>query len=134
ERQVVGSLIADDASSLTLVDGSGLSPSNRSTAAAFAHLLAAAASNPTLGPALDSSLSVAGLNGTLEHRLRGFVGHLRVHGKTGTLDGVSSLSGYATTPSGHRYAFSILMNGRYLSVWRAHEAQDAIAQLLASMP
>jgi D-alanyl-D-alanine carboxypeptidase/D-alanyl-D-alanine-endopeptidase (penicillin-binding protein 4) len=133
ERQVVQSFIAGDAALIYPVDGSGLSPANRATASALCHLLTAVAANPTVGPALDASLSVAGLNGTLEHRLRGFAGHLRVHGKTGTLDGVSSLSGYATTPTGHRYAFSILMNGRWLNEWKAHEAQDAIAQLLASM-
>jgi serine-type D-Ala-D-Ala carboxypeptidase/endopeptidase (penicillin-binding protein 4) len=54
--------------------------------------------------------------------------------KTGTLDGVSSLSGYATTQSGQRFAFSILMNGRYLSDWQAHAAQDKIAALVAAQP
>ena len=72
-------------------------------------------------------LSVAGVNGTLEHRLA----HLGVRGKTGTLDGVSSLSGYVTNKSGHRLAFSILMNGPQLSLWRAHEAQDRIVASLA---
>jgi D-alanyl-D-alanine carboxypeptidase/D-alanyl-D-alanine-endopeptidase (penicillin-binding protein 4) len=133
EHQVLASLIPEDLPSIRIVDGSGLSSADHSTAAAFAHLLAAAARDPAIGKALDASLSVAGSNGTLEDRLQGVAGHRRVHGKTGTLDGVSSLSGYATTPNGQRYAFSILMNGRYLSVWRAHEAQDRIAAMLAGL-
>jgi D-alanyl-D-alanine carboxypeptidase len=37
-----------------------------------------------------------------------------------------------TNKSGHRLAFSILMNGPLLSLWKAHEAQDRIVQSLAN--
>ena len=80
---------------------------------------------------MRQALAIAGVNGTLRDRPAGAG---RVLAKTGTLDGVSSLSGYATTQSGTRFAFSILMNGRYLSDWTAHEAQDKIAALLAAQP
>ena len=46
----------------------------------------------------------------------------------------SSLSGYATTQSGARFAFAILMNGHELSDSEAHEAQDKIAALVAAQP
>ncbi len=128
EREVLSGLIPQDVGLVRMIDGSGLSRSNRSTASAFAHLLAAAAGDTKLGPALLGSLSVAGVNGTL----RGRLAHMGVRGKTGTLDGVSSLSGYVTNKSGHRLAFSILMNGPYLSLWKAHEAQDRIVQSLAA--
>jgi D-alanyl-D-alanine carboxypeptidase/D-alanyl-D-alanine-endopeptidase (penicillin-binding protein 4) len=127
EREVLSSLIPQDIGLVRMIDGSGLSRANRSTASAFAHLLAAAAGDTRLGPAMSGALSVAGVNGTLRSRLA----HMGVRGKTGTLDGVSSLSGYVTNRSGQRLAFSILMNGPFLSLWKAHEAQDRIVQSLA---
>jgi serine-type D-Ala-D-Ala carboxypeptidase/endopeptidase (penicillin-binding protein 4) len=127
EREVLSTLIPQDIGLVRMIDGSGLSRANRSTASAFAHLLAAASADHNLGPALTGALSVAGVNGTLRSRLA----HMGVRGKTGTLDGVSSLSGYVINKSGHRLAFSILMNGPFLSLWKAHEAQDRIVTTLA---
>ena len=128
EREVLSTLIPEDVQLVRMIDGSGLSRANRSTASAFAHLLAACAADHKLGPAVAGVLSVAGVNGTLQGRMA----HMGVRGKTGTLDGVSSLSGYVTNKSGHKLAFSILMNGAGLSLWRAHEAQDRIVTSLAS--
>jgi PBP4 family serine-type D-alanyl-D-alanine carboxypeptidase len=128
EREVLSTLIPEDADLVRTIDGSGLSRANRATASAFAHLLAACAADTKLGPALSGVLSVGGVNGTLEHRFA----HMGVRGKTGTLDGVSSLSGYVTNRSGHRLAFSILMNGPSLPLWKAHEAQDKIVASLAA--
>jgi D-alanyl-D-alanine carboxypeptidase/D-alanyl-D-alanine-endopeptidase (penicillin-binding protein 4) len=132
EREVLADLIGAEATLLALVDGSGLSRANRATATSLARLLAAAASDATLGPALDGALAVAGVNGTLARRPIGPTGVSRVRAKTGTLNGVSSLSGYVTArATGRRYAFSILMNGRGLSSWQAHTAQDRIVASLA---
>jgi serine-type D-Ala-D-Ala carboxypeptidase/endopeptidase (penicillin-binding protein 4) len=130
-QSVLQEMIGEDAKNLHLVDGSGLSSANRATSSAFAELLARTATDPTLGPPLRQALAIAGVNGTLRDRPSG---QGRVLAKTGTLDGVSSLSGYATTQSGQRFAFSILMNGRYLSDWQAHAAQDKIAALVAAQP
>jgi D-alanyl-D-alanine carboxypeptidase/D-alanyl-D-alanine-endopeptidase (penicillin-binding protein 4) len=128
-RSVLQKTIGSDADSLHLVDGSGLSSANRLTASALAELLAQVAKDPTLGPALRQALAIGGVDGTLVDRAG-----CHCIAKTGTLDGVSSLSGYATTTSGTRYAFSILMNGSTLSDWQAHQAQDAIASMIAAQP
>jgi D-alanyl-D-alanine carboxypeptidase/D-alanyl-D-alanine-endopeptidase (penicillin-binding protein 4) len=130
-QSVLQATIGDDARGLHLVDGSGLSAANRLTASALAELLAHTSSDPAIGPSLRQALAVAGVNGTLRDRP---AGSGRVLAKTGTLDGVSSLSGYATTQSGARFAFAILMNGDKLSDWQAHKAQDKIAALLAAQP
>jgi D-alanyl-D-alanine carboxypeptidase/D-alanyl-D-alanine-endopeptidase (penicillin-binding protein 4) len=130
-QTVLQDTIGDDAKNLHLVDGSGLSSANRLTASALAELLARTSTDPTLGPPLRQALAVAGVNGTLRDRPSGSG---RVLAKTGTLDGVSSLSGYATTQSGARFAFAILMNGHKLSDSEAHEAQDKIAALVAAQP
>jgi D-alanyl-D-alanine carboxypeptidase/D-alanyl-D-alanine-endopeptidase (penicillin-binding protein 4) len=52
-----------------------------------------------------------------------------VFAKTGGLNGVSTLSGYAKGSSGRLYAFSILMNGAG-ERWRAKRAQDRILRVL----
>ncbi len=132
EKRVVGQLIGSDAQSLISVDGSGLSSADRATTAALVTLLVRMDGDPQLGPTFRGLLSVSGQNGTLEHRLVGPAVRGRVLGKTGTLDQASSLSGYVTARSGHRFAFSILMNSRggILSSWTAHRVQDAIAALL----
>jgi D-alanyl-D-alanine carboxypeptidase/D-alanyl-D-alanine-endopeptidase (penicillin-binding protein 4) len=52
-----------------------------------------------------------------------------VFAKTGTLNGVSALSGYAKGKSGRLYAFSILCN-RTRSNWEAVRVQDRIVRAL----
>jgi D-alanyl-D-alanine carboxypeptidase/D-alanyl-D-alanine-endopeptidase (penicillin-binding protein 4) len=63
-----------------------------------------------------ASLPVSGRTGTLRYRLsdKGMAG--RVRAKTGTLDGVSALSGYVTTNSGRTVAFSVIANNYNHSV------------------
>ena len=110
-----------------IVDGSGLSQLDRLTANALGSLLHAAWADPTVGPALLASLAVAGVNGTLQHRLSKPPARGRVLAKTGTTDIASSLSGYVSG----RYAFAVVQNGHPLSYWWARRAQDRFAQILA---
>jgi len=51
-----------------------------------------------------------------------------VFAKTGTIERVSTLSGYAKGRSGRIYAFSILANGA--NAWQGRLAQDRIVALL----
>jgi serine-type D-Ala-D-Ala carboxypeptidase/endopeptidase (penicillin-binding protein 4) len=110
-----------------IVDGSGLSRLDRLTANALGSLLKIACADPTVSPALLASLPVAGVNGTLRHRLSKPPARGRVLAKTGTTDTASSLSGYVSG----RYAFAIVQNGHPLSYWWARRAQDRFAQILA---
>ena len=130
-RGVIEPLLGADSPALSLADGSGLSLDDRSTASALARLFTAASAQPSIADAVFGSLSIAGRNGTLERRMRDLEG--RVRGKTGTLDGVSSLTAYVTSTTGHRYVISVIMNRRSLSFWQAHAAQDAIASLVARL-
>lgn len=94
----------------TIADGSGLSRGNRTNARQVVTLLRAMRRGAT-STAWLRSLSVAGRNGTLRRRMRGTAAAGRCSGKTGTLLGVSALSGYCTTATGRHVVFSFLENG-----------------------
>ncbi|MDJ0974107.1 MAG: D-alanyl-D-alanine carboxypeptidase/D-alanyl-D-alanine-endopeptidase [Planctomycetota bacterium] len=98
-----------------IVDGSGLSPENRTTAALLVQLLAALDGDVLRGPLMYDSLAVSGVSGTLRKRLRSKDLKGRVHAKTGTLNDVRvrGLAGYIDGRGGHPgYVFAILLNGR----------------------
>ena len=110
-----------------IVDGSGLSTFDRLTPRAVGSILATAWRAPRLRYPFWRALAVAGRSGTLRHRMVGTVASGVVHGKTGTTDVASALSGYV----GDRYAFSILENGHPIPLASAHDAQDRFARALS---
>jgi D-alanyl-D-alanine carboxypeptidase/D-alanyl-D-alanine-endopeptidase (penicillin-binding protein 4) len=110
-----------------VVDGSGLSRENRVTARELAGLLVAVWNDPALRRHMRDSLAVAGMTGTLEHRLEYRPARGRVRAKTGTTRIASALSGYV----GARFAFVVVQNGSPVPTWSAREAQDRFVQALA---
>jgi D-alanyl-D-alanine carboxypeptidase/D-alanyl-D-alanine-endopeptidase (penicillin-binding protein 4) len=117
-------------SRVRIVDGSGLSSSDRASPYRVGRLLRSMLKGENFDP-FYASLSRAGSDGTLVHRMRRGPAHGRCRGKTGTLTGVSALSGYCRARSGDLYVFSVLMNG--VSVSAAHGLQDRIAQAIAGV-
>jgi PBP4 family serine-type D-alanyl-D-alanine carboxypeptidase len=113
---------------LRVVDGSGLSVLDRLTAQAVVAILRAAWADPAIRSTFVAALPVAGVNGTLDDRLRSAPARGNVFAKTGTTADASALSGYA----GRRYVFSVLNNGSPLCVWCARRAQDRFASVLAA--
>ena len=116
-----------------MTNGSGLYDTNRVSASQFTHLLARVHRDFRIGGDYLASLPIAGADGTLRSRLQETVAERFVRAKTGTLDQVSALSGYAGAVGKPPIAFSILMSG--LDKWRApaaRAAQDQIAALLAA--
>jgi serine-type D-Ala-D-Ala carboxypeptidase/endopeptidase (penicillin-binding protein 4) len=112
-----------------LVDGSGLSRGNRASPYRVVRLLAAMYSRDEYDAFVDS-LPIAGQDGTLRNRMRGYPARWRCRGKTGTLSNVSALSGYCEVLNGDTYAYSILMNGVYPS--GARVLQDRMLQAIAA--
>jgi len=111
-------------------DGSGLSRNNRVAPSAMASLLAAAARRE-YAAALFHSLPVAGVDGTLAGRFKGSPCRGRVLAKTGTINGVSALSGYVLDKKGRvRYAFSVLGNGLRNGVSPCKRLQENVCELL----
>lgn len=90
-------------------DGSGLSSSNLITPAAMTTLLVGMMDHPYY-KAYKNSLSVGGIDGTLEYRFNSgaLTGH--VFAKTGYISGARALSGYLTTSSNQTVVFSIFTN------------------------
>jgi D-alanyl-D-alanine carboxypeptidase/D-alanyl-D-alanine-endopeptidase (penicillin-binding protein 4) len=111
-----------------VVDGSGLSRSNRTTPRQVVRLLQQMDIDQA-GPAFETSLPVAGRSGTLEDRMRRSAARDRCQAKTGTLNYVSALAGYCQTTAGARVAFAFLMNG--VNVYGARRLQDRMVSALA---
>ncbi|HWX55124.1 MAG TPA: D-alanyl-D-alanine carboxypeptidase/D-alanyl-D-alanine-endopeptidase [Verrucomicrobiae bacterium] len=122
-----GAGVTDEEYSFT--DGSGLSRRDLITPAAMVRVLLHDAKQ-TWGPALEESLPVAGVDGSLTDRFLNTQAMGRVHAKTGTLSHVSALSGYGQTLSGRRFAFSIFCNKINLPSSKAAAAIDQIVRLL----
>jgi D-alanyl-D-alanine carboxypeptidase/D-alanyl-D-alanine-endopeptidase (penicillin-binding protein 4) len=112
-------------------DGSGLSRQNLVTPHAVVQMLRYASQQPW-GELYRESLPVAGVDGSLADRFKntGFQGHL--YGKTGSLGGVKTLSGYAETASGEQVAFSILSNNFNLPGKRVTDVIDRLAQAIVN--
>ena len=113
-----------------IADGSGLSRRNRLSAMHVTRLLRWMARRPA-GETYRRSLATAGTDGGLRRRMTAAPYRGRVHAKTGTLTGVSALSGYVETLDGRLLAFSILFNDmRHCTAARAREIQDRVCRLL----
>lgn len=112
-----------------ITDGSGLSLDDRLTARTLAALLVAVWNDVDLRNPFWASLPIAGINGTLDKRLRKPPARGAVHAKTGTTDRASALSGYVRD----RYGFAVLQNGSPVHRLSAEKAQDRFATALAAV-
>ena len=92
-------------------DGSGLSLYNYVSAELLVGLLRFAYHNQNIYGQLYPALPIAGVDGTLEKRMKGAFTNGNVRAKTGTLTGISSLAGYCTAANGHHLAFAIINQG-----------------------
>ena len=93
-----------------LADGSGLSRYDYVTVDALVAVLRHMAQEPRHAAAFQATLPILGVDGTLEHRLRGTRAEGRVRAKTGSMSNVRALAGYVTTIAGERLAFAIVAN------------------------
>ncbi|MCE9624619.1 MAG: D-alanyl-D-alanine carboxypeptidase/D-alanyl-D-alanine-endopeptidase [Deltaproteobacteria bacterium] len=119
---------------ISMENGSGLSKKNRLRAETLAEALQKAYSDPKLRVDFISSLSVLGVDGTLKRKFRHSDLAGRFLGKTGTLNGVSALSGYVfpkNSEKTHPYVYSFIVNGTGKNFWKEKQlAQDILETLL----
>lgn len=121
--------VAPDA--VVLSDGSGLSRHNYVSAEALAQVLMAM-SRDSLATLFRESLPVAGVDGTLERRLRRTAATGRFWAKTGSLNRVRALSGYATTAEGRSLIVVLLVNNFPGTGASADAALDRIAAVITA--
>lgn len=122
------------AAGFELVDGSGLSYHNRIAPRALVAALRVGVDSFRFGPEFVASLPIAARDGTLEKRAG--AAQDRVRAKTGLLNGVTGLSGFAVVGpagrgvSGERLIFSVLANSCKHGDDAAMDALDKFAELL----
>ena len=129
-RQVMEKAGCKDVKNTVIADGSGLSLYNRVTPENIVHMLRYAFSNNNMFDTLYESLPIAGVDGTIQGRMKAKPAYNNVRAKTGTVNGVTTLSGYLKASNGNWLAFSIMNNGvNDKAGTRAF--QDRICQALA---
>jgi D-alanyl-D-alanine carboxypeptidase/D-alanyl-D-alanine-endopeptidase (penicillin-binding protein 4) len=131
--EIVKSLIDSvglDPDDYSLADGSGVSRYNLVSAELLIELLKYMYNHSEFYPYYNS-LSIAGVDGTLEKRMKNTKAENNVHAKTGTLSGVGSLSGYVSAKNGNLITFSILIQNYVGKNSVARRLQDKICELLA---
>jgi D-alanyl-D-alanine carboxypeptidase/D-alanyl-D-alanine-endopeptidase (penicillin-binding protein 4) len=126
---VVKAFARTKGSGVQAIDGSGLTRTNRASPRQVVQLLLGMQDDEA-GDEFIQDLALAGQEGTVADRMEGTAAYGRCRTKTGTISGVSNLSGYCFNRSGKVIAFSILMAGvGNLSL--AHLDQDRIAGAVA---
>jgi len=120
-----------DTMKFSIVDGSGVSRYNLLSADQLVQFLTAMKKQPRMFPMFYNSLPIAGVDGTLAHRMMYSPAAGNLHAKTGTLNGASCLSGYVQTRDGEMLAFSMMMQNFITATSEYRQAQDRIGSLLA---
>lgn len=121
-----------DTTRYVAVDGSGVSHYNLLTAEMLVQLLEGITRRDDIFPIFYRSLPIAGVDGTLKNRMKGTRAEGNLRAKTGSLSGVSSLSGYVRSRDGETFVFSILMQSFIGSAQPVRNVQDSIGVLLAN--
>jgi D-alanyl-D-alanine carboxypeptidase/D-alanyl-D-alanine-endopeptidase (penicillin-binding protein 4) len=121
-----------DPSSMVLADGSGLSRYNLITPETLVAVLTHADRSERLRAVYESTLPIAGRDGTIELRMKGTAAEGRALVKTGSMNGVRSVAGYVRTADGQMVGFTIIANNFENSSAVLNAATDEIIVRLAS--
>ena len=114
-----------------IVDGSGISRFDQVTAGALVGLLEKVYFNIKQFDDFFNSLSIAGVDGTLRKRMTGTPAENNFRGKTGTLNGVSSLAGYVTTADADDIIVCMMFEFTSGGANKYKSIQDRIIEILA---
>ena len=131
-RAAVGQWLSDhnlDAERIVIDNGAGLSRDTRISAKSLAGLLELGWRSPFM-PEFVASLSLVGLDGTFRRRFRDGPLTGQAHLKTGRLDGVTAMAGFAMARDGQRYIVVSLHNAPDVHRGTGEVVQNAILQWL----
>ncbi|WP_445301358.1 D-alanyl-D-alanine carboxypeptidase/D-alanyl-D-alanine endopeptidase [Microcoleus sp. Pol11C2] len=129
ELKTVLTQLGVNPNSYILADGSGLSRHNLISPEALVQTLRFMANSPAAS-IYRQSLPIAGESGTLKNRFNSTPNRVILQAKTGTMSGVSALSGYIEVPNYEPLVFSIIANQSDLSTAKMRSATDEIVLLL----
>lgn len=133
-QEVIESFLSEigvDRYSYEILEGSGLTRYNKVNADMYMKILKYMYDDQFLFDYFFNSLAVAGKDGTLRNRMIGTEAEGNIHAKTGTLNGVSALSGYVVDRDNEILIFFIVMNGSGASNNTMHIVQDQFCIQLA---
>lgn len=116
---------------LRLIDGAGLSKYNLVTPDDIAELLNYVDHHTILRHTLIPALPIAGVDGTLQWRMPMLARGDRVHAKTGSMTGVSTLAGYVKTRNHGLLSFVIMLNNVPKNRWPCILLENNIVEFLA---
>lgn len=117
----------------TIVDGSGISRFDQITPGAVVGLLEVMYFDILNFNDFYNSLSIAGVDGTLRNRMIGSLAENNFRGKTGTLNGVTSLSGYLKTKNNEDIIISIIFEYQSGGSDFHKSIEDNIVELICSL-
>ena len=121
----------NDAKELVIENGSGLSRTERISAAHLGALLVSAYHSAIM-PELMASLPILAQDGTVKKRLNDSQAQGRAHLKTGSLDGVSAIAGYVLDAKNRRHVLVMLVNNAKAE--QSKKAQDALIEWTYNQP
>lgn len=122
------SIMKLDTNYVSFRDGSGLASTNLVSTGFLSGLLYAMTQSPNFAH-YDSSMTIAGVDGTFRNRLRGTPLEGNLRGKSGTISRTRAFSGYVKTKSGKLVSFSMIANNFRVparDIDRIHEALATI--------
>jgi len=117
-------------SSFEILEGSGLTRYNAVTSDLYIRMLKYMYDNEKIFDFFYRTLPIAGKDGTLSKRMIGTEAEGNVHAKTGTINSVSTLSGYAVSRDSELLIFYIAMNGFGSSSNGPRNKQDEICEAI----
>ena len=118
-----------DLASLVIDNGAGLSRNERISAGLLADILRAAHRSPYAAEFI-ASLSLGGLDGTTRRRFNGHAEAGRMHVKTGRLDHVAAVAGYAHSAGGKTHVVVVAANAPEVHRGPGEELQHAVLHWL----
>jgi D-alanyl-D-alanine carboxypeptidase/D-alanyl-D-alanine-endopeptidase (penicillin-binding protein 4) len=117
-------------SSFEILEGSGLTRYNMVTSDMYIRMLKYMYDDEKNFDFFYRSLAIAGKDGTLSKRMIGTEAEGNIHAKTGTINSVSTLAGYAVSRDNELLIFYIAMNGFGGGSARPRDTQDDICEAI----
>jgi serine-type D-Ala-D-Ala carboxypeptidase/endopeptidase (penicillin-binding protein 4) len=122
-----------DTTGLIVSNSAGLSRDSRISARQLAGVLRAGWQSRFM-PEFLSSLAITGVDGTMRRRLNGSSAVGRMHLKTGSLNDVSAVAGYALQENGARWLVVVLVNAPDAHRGLGEELQDSVLRWVMTLP